>query len=157
MIDKIDWKCGDCGKTYTTEKLMALERIKAVNGDSNPKKQYGYISVCKCGYRFHRDKWQLLEIVEFPLNWFQALYGRVSTVFLELNHFGYHYETMVFLNCKSSCWFQNRYKTRAEARKGHEELLRKIKNREFKWDRKKKELIILDASCTKDDEVKDGE
>ena len=143
-MEKNEWKCGDCGKEYTTDELLKLKKIKVVETETNPRGRHGhgYTSVCVCGYIFHRDKWQLKDNVVFNLNWLQAVEGVVSTVFLELNHFGFWYETMVFVNKPFKCYYQKRYVTRAEARRGHEEILRKIKNKEFEVNKKEKEIII---------------
>lgn len=137
-----EWKCGDCGKEYQFEDFMKLDKIKAVDEDTNPKKEHGYVGVCKCGYRFHRDKWMLKNNVTFNLNVLQEIVGEVSTVFLELNHFGYWYETMIFLDSDYSCYFQNRYETKAEAREGHNLILLKIKNKQFTVNKKEKEIEV---------------
>ena len=142
MKDKKEWKCGDCGKEYTFDESHNLKKVKAVETDTNPKEQHGYTLVCECGYIFHKDRWQMKNEVEFDLNWLQSIYGFVSTVFLELNHFGNWYETMIFINSdKYSCYYQERYITRAEARRGHRKILDKIKNKEFEIT-KDKEIII---------------
>lgn len=138
---KTEWKCEDCGIEYTTKKLLKLKKVKAVETDTNPKKQHGYVSVCGCGYIFHKDKWQLKNNVVFPLNWLQAVEGYISTVFLELNHFGFWYETMIFTK-PYKCYYQKRYILKSEARRGHEEILRKIKNKEFEINKSEKEIII---------------
>lgn len=144
MVEKSEWKCGDCGKKYTTDELIKLKKVKAVETDINPKEQHGYICVCKCGYIFHKDRWQLKDNVTFSFNWLQGVKGFVSTIFLELNHFGYWYETMIFIDKESDCKcsYQNRYVTIAEARKGHREVLRKIENNEFELNKKNKEIVI---------------
>jgi len=98
------YKCGRCGIVYTFEELRSLEKIKMVADDPDPKKNYGYTSVCKhCGYRFHKDKpmWKAYgEIIHHltSLHWLvnKLTHGRLapphridielSTVFLELAH-----------------------------------------------------------------------
>lgn len=137
-----EWKCGDCGKEYSFEDFMKLNKTKAVDTDTNPKKQHGYVGVCECGYRFHRDKWMLKSEVRFKLNLIQEVVGELSTVFLDLNHFGYWYETMIFIRGKYQCHFHRRYVTRAEARAGHNKILRKIINQQFTVDKEKKEISI---------------
>lgn len=139
-----EWKCGDCGKLYATEELMKLKKQKAVEQDTNPKKQHGYVSVCECGYVFHKDKWQLKDNIEINLNWLQSLRGYVSTVFLELNHFGCWYETMIFLG-DWKCHYQRRYVTKAEARDGHRQVLKMIENKQFEVNKEDKEIEFVEV------------
>lgn len=131
----IEWKCGKCGKEYTTDGLLKLKKIPAVPKDPDPKKNYGYTSVCTCGYIFHRDKWHLRETVKFVYRKKKVVID-VSTVFLELNHFGYWYETMLF-NGKGNeleldLGYQKRYVTKEEAEKNHKKIMKQLKNKEFK-------------------------
>ena len=100
----MEWKCGGCGTTYSFDEWMTLEKVKAVEDDPDPKKNYGYTTVCKhCGYVFHQDKpvWKAYgEIVHHitSLHWLvnKLTHGRLaaphridvelSTVFLEIAH-----------------------------------------------------------------------
>lgn len=136
------WKCGDCGKKYATEELVNLKLIKAVEKDTNPKKQHGYISVCTCGYIFHRDRWRIFENFEIPINFLQAIDCCVSTIDLELDHSGCWYETMVFVDSGWKCYYQTRCVTRAEARIEQRRIVKMIKNKQYKLDKKNKELIL---------------
>ncbi len=140
-MKEIDWKCGKCGKEYTFEEMMLLDKAKCVESDTNPKKQHGFISVCGCGYKFHVDKWRLSTDVSLEIEPIGKTKGRVSTVYLGLNHFGFWYETMIFLD-SSSCYFQDRYKTKAEAKKGHNKILRMIKNKEYTYDNEDEVIVI---------------
>lgn len=114
-----DWKCGRCGTVYSFNEWFAMEKVKAVADDPDPKKNYGYTMVCKhCGYVFHQDKpvWKGYgEIMHHitSLHWLvnKLTHGRLaaphridvelSTVFLELAHDNWRgepnwYETMFF-------------------------------------------------------------
>ncbi len=144
------WKCGRCGETYTTTEFMTLEMIKAVADDPDPMKNYGFTSVCGCGYVFHNDKWlQVTEgVLMHHMTAFHWIFNKISlgrlckphkitikfsTVFLEMNH-GWTpenplwYETMAFpekeKGCEINCGYQARYETKEQAEKGHEVLLR---------------------------------
>jgi len=137
------WKCGDCGKLYSTKQLVGLKKTQAVETDDNPKRQHGFVSVCSCGYRFFLDKWKLQESKHIEINWFQTFKILISTVDLELDHLGNFYETMIFpQDTKWKCDFQTRYKTKPEAREGHRRILMIIKNKEFTLDKKNKKIII---------------
>lgn len=90
-----NWKCGKCGKVYSSDEFASLTYEKMVEDDPDPKQNYGYGAVCPCGYRFHKDKWHTSD----DINRFPKKY-QVSSVFLELDH-GYGdehiwYETMIF-------------------------------------------------------------
>lgn len=126
-----EWKCGKCGKEYEFDEFMELEHVKAVEEDTNPKKQHGFVSVCECGYVFHKDKWQMKEKIEIDFN-DKKINVDVSTVFLELNHFGYYYETMIFADGNIDCNYQGRFVTKEEAEKNHKEIVKKIKDGNFK-------------------------
>ena len=121
------WKCGKCGRVYTTEELMKLKHVP-VNPEA--KDTYGYTPVCTCGYVFGRDKWHLVDVVKTPRGMF-----RVSTVFLELEHpNGMWYETMIFgedglrLDIEPM-W---RYATQQEAEENHKRIVEALKNGRFK-------------------------
>jgi hypothetical protein len=139
-----EWKCGKCGKEYTTEELILLQKVPVVSNDPDPKKNYGYTSVCSCGYVFHKDKWRLKDTVTFTYKKKKAVID-VSTVFLELNHFGYWYETMLFEGKDSeipfSLGYQKRYVTKEEAEENHKKLLMKFKNNKFKLIEEHQDLI----------------
>lgn len=141
---KIDWKCGKCGKGYTFEEMRLLDRVKAVEKDTNPKKQHGFVSVCGCGYQFGLNKWMLKTKISLNLDSIGEIKGTVSTVFLELDHFGFWYETMIFLETYT-CEFQHRYKTKENAKKGHRKILQMIENKEYTVDDKEEEIILSDV------------
>lgn len=130
-----EWKCGRCGKEYEFDEFMKLPHIQAVPEDTNPKEQHGFVCVCsKCGYVFHKDKWRLRETIEIKV---AGKIGKVdvSTVFLEMNHWGYWYETMLFQGEGSQVNFelsyQDRYKTKEEAEKNHNIIVQKLKDKKF--------------------------
>lgn len=120
----MEWRCGKCGKVYGS--LLGLKSVKAVDSDTDPKKEHGFVAQCSCGYTFHKDKWFIKDTIEIE----EALV-EISTVDLELEHFGNWFETMVFIKDSKGksleCGFQDRYKTKEEAELGHEEIIRKLK------------------------------
>jgi hypothetical protein len=141
----IEWKCGKCGKEYTCDEYNRLPSTKVVETDTNPREQHGYTSVCSCGYVFHRDKWRLQKILTLKAKMGKVKL-RVSTVFLELNHFGMWYETMVFIEKSDfsiTCYYQDRYVTKEEAIKGHENVIKSLKNKKFEITPNEFELKIL--------------
>jgi len=124
------WKCGKCGRVYTTEELMELKHVPLNPKAKDPRKEGGFVPVCTCGYVFGRDKWHLVDIVKTPRGTF-----RVSTVFLELEHpNGMWYETMIFgedglrLDIEPM-W---RYATQQEAEENHKRIVEALKNGRFK-------------------------
>lgn len=134
-----EWQCSHCNETYSFQEFITL---KSEWVDPN-RTEYGKHSICrKCGKSFHKNKWALKKIIKtFPNIISCWIYPslRVSTVHLELNHFGYWYETMVFADKKWSSFLkfgvyeQFRYKTKDEAIKGHELVLRKIKLKQYSF------------------------
>jgi len=119
MKDENKWQCSNCFKKYTFE-----EFIKLKNEYISEDKSYGKASICTCGKMFHRDKWKIVTKVEKGF-WFKKTYA-VSTIHLELNHFGFWYETMVF-DKKHNSLFSERYKTKEEAEKRHREIVNDVK------------------------------
>ena len=152
------WKCGKCGKIYTFEEFIRLKKIKAIENDTDPDNEYGFVGMCDCGYRFHLDKWRLHDNVEIKTDK-GYVNITVSTVDLELNH-GFKegdniwYETMVFPGGFGDdklewikCGYINRYETKEEAIKDHDRIMNLLKERKYKieeLDENKKELIFLD-------------
>lgn len=113
-----------------------LPTIQAVPEDDNPKQQHGYVSVCKkCGYVFHIDNWRLKETIEIDVNGKKGKID-VSTVYLDLDHFGNHYETMFFQSENSEVDFeleyQFRYKTKEEAEETHNKFVKELKGGNYK-------------------------
>ncbi len=128
-----EWQCSHCKKIYSFKEFMKLQ-MEFVNPEQPEK--FGKRCICECGKPFHKDKWSLVEIFKTFPHWSTCLLYpklRLSTVHLELNHFGHWYETMVFADNRRitifslEVYFQDRYKTQEEAIKGHEEILRKLK------------------------------
>jgi hypothetical protein len=58
---------------------------------------------------------------------------------------------MVFLD-SYTCEFQNRYKTKAEAKRGHSKVVQAIKNKEYTVDDKEEEIILSDALVSGDEQ-----
>jgi len=131
-----EYKCGKCGKEYTFEEYMELGKVKMVEDDPNPMKNYGYTTVCECGYVFHKDQWHLVDNFEIKVMK-KKIKGRVSTVFLELNHgFGgksLWYETMIFLEGDVRCEFMERYETKEEAKRGHARVTKALADKSYTW------------------------
>ncbi len=171
-----EWKCGRCGTVYDSGGFMALEKIKVVADDPDPKKNYGYTVACPCGYRFHLDKWFMkstgiiLHHMTIFHNFFHAIsFGRlcephaikvdISTVDLELNHdyFGggpLYYESMIFPSRKGGeieCWYQDRYPGKEWASADHQHLRHLLRRGKYlityKWDSYNRKFIwMLDLS-----------
>lgn len=154
------WKCGNCGKEYTFEDFINLHTVVAVETDTDPSSQHGYVGRCECGYRFHIDTWRSHDKVEIKTDE-GYINIQVSTVFLELNH-GYEegkdiwYETMVFPGGFGDeeiewlkCDLVHRYETKEDAIKDHDKILNLLREGKFKivdyrWEEGNKELIICD-------------
>ena len=140
-----EWKCGKCGKEYSTDDFFKLKSVKMVEADQHPEEEHGYTSVCDCGYVFHKDKWRQQNFLEVDTK-VGKIKLMVSTVFLELNHFGMWYETMVFVENDSSvnCYYQNRYVTKEGAIEGHKKVMNLIKAGKFELSPQSFELVIRD-------------
>jgi hypothetical protein len=130
-----EWRCGKCSKEYTFDEFIKLPKVSVISTDPDPKKNYGFTSVCSCGYIFHKDKWHLKDTIKFTYKKKKAVID-VSTIFLELNHFGFWYETMLFEGKGSEVNFnlgyQRRYVTKEEAEKNHKKIVAQLKNKKFK-------------------------
>ena len=46
---------------YYTQEMFQLNKVKAIEEDTNPWEQHGFLPVCKCGYVFSRDKWHIAD------------------------------------------------------------------------------------------------
>ncbi len=153
-----EWKCGKCGKIYTLEEFISLKKVKAVESDTNPSKEHGFVGVCDCGYRFHLDKWRLHDKVKIKIDK-EYIDVQVSTIDLELNH-GYEegehkwYETMIFPGGLGDnalewieCNYTNRYETKEESIEDHNRIVNLLKEGKYKVEElgeNKKELIIIE-------------
>jgi len=152
----MEWKCGKCGRIYSSDELCKLKKVPLVPEDTDPYNQHGYTSVCECGYVFHRDRWHLVTDFEVKkrIGIFRklTLKGWVSTVFLELNHGDKDnplwYETMVFIDEPSNveCDLCIRYHSQEEAEKGHKKIVEAIKSGKFKFFPTRWALVIEEAS-----------
>jgi len=133
---RIEWKCGKCDKGYSTDDFLKLSKVLV-----DPKRpECGYTPVCTCGYTFHLDKWMKKDYV----NVYRRFFGipiwvgkiEVSTVFLEISHFGYWFETMLF--CKKKlfvpieCHYADRYITKSEAIQGHNKVKYLLQDKKYK-------------------------
>lgn len=154
------WKCGNCCMEYTFAEFIQLTTVQAVESDTSPSREHGFVGKCDCGYRFHLDTWRLHDDVVIDTD-HGYVNIKVSTVFLEFNH-GYDaakniwYETMIFCGGFGDDeieWlesnFVHRYETKEEAIADHDKILDLLKKGKFRiedyrWEEGKKELIILD-------------
>ena len=134
-----EWKCGNCGKIYSTRELLELEHVKAVEGDTDPESQHGYVAVCTCGYRFHLDKWRLGDRVKIEIG-NKEVNILVSTVDLELNHRIFEreewYETGIFMddedeNVSTRMIYEERYENKEDAMANHNRILELLKSGKF--------------------------
>ena len=141
-----EWKCEKCGIKYSFEELMELPKVQAVETDDNPKEQHGFSSVCKkCGYIFGKDRLRLRKTITIKFK-DKEYKVDVSTVFLELNHWDFYYETMIFSD-GLSCDFQERYKTKEEAIKGHKKIIEKLKKKLFEVNAESYKLDLFEGKA----------
>ena len=141
-----EWKCGKCEKEYTFDEFMELPKIRVKPEVEDPEREYGVTTVCyNCGYIFHKEKFRQRDTVTIWIHG-KGYIVEVSTVFLELNHSGFYYETMIFPKEGQSetidCNFQDRYKTQDEAMEGHISIIKKLRNGEYSTEVKSFELKI---------------
>jgi hypothetical protein len=117
--------------------MLKLKLVKAVESDTNPHQQHGFLSQCTCGHVLMRDEWSkhssVLIVTEDGYNTFTVL---VNSWFIGLNHkFGdgpdQFYETIVEVPALE---YEKtfRYATQADAETHHAEILEKIQNGEFR-------------------------
>ena len=131
-----EWECSHCGERYNFSQFINL-KTEWINPS---RTEYGKRAICSnCGKSFHKNIWKKSKKIWWFPNIFTCwMYPtlKVSTVHLEMNHFGYWYETMLFPKKKWCSYLdfevyeQRRYKTRNEASEGHNDTIRFIKN---KW------------------------
>lgn len=140
----VEWRCGNCGKIYTTFELIGLKRVKLVDSDTDPGSQHGYTSACDCGYRFHVDKWVLRDVLKVKID-NKEVDGKetemlVSTVDLELNHSFFSdkdlwYETGLFVDIENKDFmtmiYEERYENKEEAIAGHNKILQLLKDGKY--------------------------
>ncbi len=158
-----EWKCGGCGVVYSFEEFIALDKIQVVADDPDPIKNYGYTSVCVCGYRFHLDKWFMrstgtishyVTVLHNLLN--VCSLGKlckpheikvdISTADLELNRGmpgkgDLYYESMIFLSRRggeAECHYQERYPGKEWASADHQHLRYQLERGKYlityRWD-----------------------
>ena len=126
-----EYKCGRCGKEYTLDEYLRLKKVPVNPNDPDPRLGSGYTSVCSCGYVFGKDKWMKKTKVEL-----EECEVEVSTVFLEVNHGSDEhplwYETRIFPESPMiDCWNVWRYETREEAERGHERIVKLLKDGKY--------------------------
>ena len=74
--DRTFIRCSQCFTEYNMQQFIQLVSYWI---DPKKKKMYGKGTVCQCGMKFHRQKWQILSKVD---NYFE------STVDIEIPHGG---------------------------------------------------------------------
>jgi hypothetical protein len=141
------WKCGKCGVEYETSEWFKLKRVPLNPSDVSPAMQGGYTPQCKCGYVFHRDRWQLKDTLTISLPT-GDVEVTVSTVFTEYAWDGgggevLWFETVIlpaqaYVEC-FQCW---RYRTKEDAERGHQRIVEALKAGRFKANPLKWELVI---------------
>lgn len=114
-----DWKCGNCGKTYSFNEFIGLTNI----------------GVCDCGYRFSLDRWRLHDSLKIKIN-NREVGLLISTVFLEINHRYFNqnlwYETMIFPEEDGiDCNYEERYETKEEAISDHNRIIDDLNNGKY--------------------------
>lgn len=123
------YRCSQCDTKYSHDEYIALDRVPVNPDEDNPKKGSGYETVCECGAKFHSDRWQLQNDVEFDGEEFT-----VSTVALliphGLNH-GDWFETLVRHPHGSEV--VRRYQTQDEAEEGHQDILNSLYDGKFEY------------------------
>ena len=139
MKFRAEWRCGNCGKIYSTQELIELEKVKVVESDTDPVNQHGYVSVCTCGYRFILDKWRLHDGLKIKIDG-KDVDIMVSTVDLELNYGFFDrdlwYETGIFIERKDeyvgdTMIYEDRYENKEEAIADHNRILELLKNGKY--------------------------
>lgn len=129
MSETLTWKCGRCNKGYKS--LLDMPKVKLVETDSDVNPEHGFTGRCPCGYTFHKDKWFLQDLFEITSNGKTVALVKLSTVYLELNHSGYWYESMLFIEEKYDSGFEFewslRYRTRNEAKARHRRVVRQMR------------------------------
>lgn len=133
MTDKKEWYCSHCNRSYTFDEFMNLEKALAQKGDIDHK--YGYVAICKCGKHFHTEKWRMLDRLKIKNKEEDVMVDiDVSTIHLELIHFGFLYETMVLVDdYMHESAIQRRYKTKEEAIEGHNDIVKRLKDGDFEF------------------------
>jgi hypothetical protein len=109
--------------------------------------QSGVTPQCKCGYVFHRDKWQLRDTLTLSLPT-GDIEVTVLTAFTEyawesVSGDALWFETVIlptqpYVECYQ-CW---RYRTKEDAEKGHQRVVEALKAGKFKATPLKWELVV---------------
>jgi len=135
----IRWRCGWCRRRYVTDDWLKLSKVPLIREDTDPRNQHGFTMRCTCGYIFGRDRWHVRYETLRDINDYWTFH--VSTVFLELNHSGMWYETMVWAirgegirgegtdnsDTDNRYDYETRYRTKQEALKNHRRIVSIIK------------------------------
>jgi hypothetical protein len=142
------WKCGKCGTEYEPAEWFKLRRAPLNPSDVSPAMQSGNVPQCRCGYVFHRDKWQLKDTltISLPSGDTEVTVSTVFTEFAWDDEVGepFWFETVILpaqpiVEC-SQCW---RYRTKEEAEKGHQKIVEALRAGNFKAASLKWRLVVL--------------
>jgi len=136
----MNFKCGKCGIVYNFEDFIKLRKEQAVNDDPD----YGEVSVCKCGYRFHKDAMNLITKLQKS-----DVVVVISTIFLEMRHYdddAYYYETAIFPSTLDGKDLHSkilgRYVSKEDAERGHQKAIKRINFGSYKIDKEENRLIL---------------
>jgi hypothetical protein len=143
-----EWKCGNCGKIYNINELLSLKKIKMVETDEDINPIHGFTSVCKCGYRFHIDRWRIDDRIKVIIDEKESELI-ISSIFLELNakildEEDEYYETAIMWLDNTEEGIKNievmqQYDTKENAILGHNKLVSTIKDGKYKVE---KEIVF---------------
>lgn len=120
------YRCSICFARYTIEELCNLESYwyEPLN------KGYGRTSVCKCGARFHDDKWVIFSKIDnYTVSTIDLEIPVAGTEIPDWFDYNFWYESAIWKNTKDGrdfLSFQMRYKTQEDAVKGHEFIVKNI-------------------------------
>lgn len=125
-----EYRCSQCGTTYSHTEYMALKNVPLNPDDEDPKHGSGYESVCdECGSRIHSEKWSLRETVDTDDGEIT-----ISTVALLIPHGLNHdqwFETCIFHQFGD--YISDRYHTQEEAEAGHERRVGQIEAGDYRF------------------------
>lgn len=115
------FQCSECWKKYTFDEYMQLKKILIDPADT----KYGYTSVCTCGKEFHKANWRLIsKIDDYEVSTVHTEMAQISNINFNDDPEGdYYFETMIFNPQGKPLTFQMRYKTKEEAREGHDQTV----------------------------------
>lgn len=120
------WRCSVCFAKYTTDEFYKLDSYwyEPLN------KGYGRTPVCKCGARFHDDKWNILSKSDnYTVSTIDLEMPVAGTELVDWFDYNFWYETAIWKDSgkgREFLSFQMRYKTQKEAVAGHKFVLENL-------------------------------